>query len=306
MNFFRNLMLYRIPLIATDDLRATIELEEKLSSHVLRDPGAMELASDGFVPPVSGDLCLCADVSDATLLSIGIAERVMPASAVAKAVRDRVERHTEECGEPPTGRHYRDLRDAVKASMLPQAFIRTRTVRGYVDRQTGFVVIDTANRQHAETWISRVRNALGSFPAVPVHSDSTPHLTMRGWLMFDPLPSGLAIGEDADLVSIDDASKRISLRGRPLLTTELQVILEDGATVKSLQVRIDDRCQFVLRDDLSLRRFVFDDVVSEPVSEIDGVNVSEFEHALYTLQVLETRRLLAWLHGVFNFDGEED
>lgn len=305
MNFFRNLMLYRIPLIATDDLRATIELEEKLSAHVLRDPGAMELASNGFVPPISGDLSLCADVSEATLLSIGISERVMPASAVAKAVRDRVERHTEECGEPPTGRQYRDLRDAVVTSMLPQAFIRTRTVRGYVDRQTGFVVIDTANRQHAEAWISRVRQALGSFPAVPVLSGSYTHLVMRGWLMFEPLPPGLSIGEDADIVGIYDASKRISLRGRPLLTTELNAILDDGATVKSLQVRIDDRCTFMLREDLSLRRFAFHDLAVEPVAEIDGVNVTEFEHALYTLQVLETRRLLAWLHGVFNFDGEE-
>ncbi len=304
MNFFRNLMLYRIPLIAADDLRATIELEEKLSAHVLRDPGAMELASNGFVPPISGDLSLCADVSEATLLTIGISERVMPASAVAKAVRDRVERHTEECGEPPTGREYRDLRDAVVTSMLPQAFIRTRTVRGYVDRQTGFVVIDTANRQHAEAWISRVRQALGSFPAVPVHSSEPVADEMRDWLRFGPVPEGLKIGEDADLVGLDDAKQRITLRSKYLLTDELLAILS-GATVKSLQIRVDDRCTFMLRDDLSLRRFVFDDVLAEPVSELDDVNVSEFEHALYTLQVLETRRLLAWLHRVFQFDGEE-
>jgi len=305
MNFFRNLMLYRIPLIATDDLRATIELEEKLSAHVLRDPGAMELASNGFVPPISGDLSLCADVSDATLLTIGISERVMPASAVAKAVRDRVERYTEECGEPPTGREYRDLRDAVVTSMLPQAFIRTRTVRGYVDRQTGFVVIDTANRQHAEAWISRVRLALGSFPAVPVHSDVSPRLLMHEWLRFGPVPDGLKIGHDADLVGLDDAKQRITLRSKYLLTDDVLAVLSQGATVKSLQISVHDRCTFMLRDDLSLRRFVFDDVVSEPVAEIDDVNVIEFEHALYTMQVLETRRLLAWLHGVFQFDGEE-
>lgn len=305
MNFFRNLMLYRIPLIATDDLRATIELEEKLSAHVLRDPGAMELASSGFVPPVSGDLGLCADVSDATLLSIGIAERVMPASAVNKAVRDRVERHTEECGEPPTGRQYRDLRDAVVTSMLPQAFIRTRTVRGYVDRQTGFVVIDTTNRTHAETWISLVRLALGSFPAVPVYSAVAAHSLMCEWLGFGHVPSGVKIGEDADLVGLVDAKQRITLRSKYLLTDEVRAILSQGATVKSLQISIDDRCTFMLREDLSLRRFAFNDLVVEPVAEIDGVSVTEFEHALYTLQVLETRRLLAWLHGVFQFDGEE-
>lgn len=304
MNFFRNLMLYRIPLIATDDLRATIELEEKLSAHVLRDPGELELASSGFVSPITGNVSLCANVADATLLTIGISERVLPASAVNKAVRDRVARHTEEYGEPPTGRQYRDLRDAVVTSMLPQAFIRTRTVRGFVDRQTGFVVIDTANRTHAETWISHVRLALGSFPAVPVHSEASPHPMMRDWLLFGELPTGLQIGEDADLVGLYDAAQRISLRKKYLLTDEVKSILEQGATVKSLLIKVEDRCRFVLRYDLSLRRFGFDDVVVEPINEIDG-DVAEIEQGLYTLQVLETRRLLAWLHGVFNFDGEE-
>lgn len=307
MNFFRNLTLFRFPLVMVDELRASIELEEKLSAEVLGDPGPGQMACAGFVPPFShsGSLQLCESLGsgDATLMTIGLNERLLPVGVVNKAVAERIAEYKEQSGRNPNGKERKRMREEAAAELMPRAFVRTRRVRGYVDLQTGWVVVDTSSRSLAELWVSLVREALGSFPAVPVHSESTRTL-LKAMMYGEVSEPDFALGEDANLADLGDVAGRITLRGQDLSSAEARAHLETGATVTALSLRFDGRCTFLLRDDLSLRSFRFTDTVAD-INWSDYDDERAYEHAMYTLQVLEARRLLSRLSEVFSIPAAE-
>lgn len=307
MNFFRNLTLFRFPLIMADELRASIELEEKLSAEVLSDPGPGQMACAGFVPSFSHScslqLCESLGSGDATLMTIGLNERLLPVGVVNKAFAERIAEYKEQSGRNPNGKERKRMREEVTAELMPRAFVRTRRVRGYVDLQTGWVVIDTNNRSLAELWVGLVRQALGSFPAVPVHSES-PRTLLKAMMYGEVSEPDFTLGEDANLADLGDVAGRITLRGQDLSSAEARAHLETGAIVTALGLNFAGRCTFLLRDDLSLRSFRFTDTVAD-INWSDYDDERAYEHAMYTLQALETRRLLSRLAEVFSIPAAE-
>lgn len=308
MNFFRNLTLFRFPLIMVDELRASIELEEKLSTEVLLDLGPGQMSCAGFVPSFShsGALQLCESLGsdDATLMTIGLHERLLPASVISKGVAERITEYEEQSGRKPNGKERKRMREEVTAELMPRAFVRTRRVRGYVDLQTGWVVVDTSSRSLAELWVSLVREALGSFPAVPVHSASLRSSLETMMLYSDAVEPDFKVGNDADMSDLGDEHGRITLRGQDLSSAEARSHLYTGVVVTALGLNFAERCTFLLRDDLSLRSFRFTDTVAD-INWSDYEDERAYEHALGTLQVLETRRLLNRLSEVFSIPAAE-
>lgn len=307
MNFFRNLTLFRFPPIMADELRASIELEEKLGTEVLLDIGPGQMSCAGFVPSFShsGALQLCEPLGsgDATLMTIGLHERLLPSSVISKAVAERIAEYEEQSGRKPNGKERRRMRDEATAELMPRAFVRTRRVRGYVDLQTGWVVIDTSSRSLAELWVSLVREALGSFPAVPVHSES-PRTLLKAMMYGEVSEPDFELGEDANLADLGDVAGRVTLRGQDLSSAEARAHLETGAIVTALGLNFAGRCTFMLRDDLSLRSFRLTDTVAD-IDWNDYDDERAYEHAVGTLQVLETRRLLNRLAEVFAIPAAE-
>src|SRR5690606_2080690 len=76
--FFRNLTFFRFP--ASLDLA---DLESHLASHVLKPVGPMDMASSGFIPPFGRDAeALSHSIGDATWISVGREDRLLPAAVV--------------------------------------------------------------------------------------------------------------------------------------------------------------------------------------------------------------------------------
>ena len=69
---------------------------------------------------------------------------------------------------------------------------------GYVDTKNQWLVIDTASRKGAENALTQVREALGSFPAVPLAPEEGPRVLMTSWLNLGP-PAGFALGDECEL-----------------------------------------------------------------------------------------------------------
>ena len=93
--------------------------------------------------------------------------------------------------------------------MLPIAFVKPSRLDALIDLQQGFITVDTTSRKAAEGFVSEVRGALGSFPALPLNAEVAPRSVMTGWLAGEPLPEGLVLGEDCNLEDACDGGSAV-------------------------------------------------------------------------------------------------
>ena len=70
--------------------------------------------------------------------------------------------------------------------LLPRAFVRPVRSDALLDTTLGVIAVDTSSRKNAESVVSEIRRALGSFPALPVNAEVAPRAILTGWYRIDP------------------------------------------------------------------------------------------------------------------------
>lgn len=304
--FFRNLTLFRFPTACAPQLQG-LALEEALGQLLLKAPGPLELQSTGFVPPMgSSELELSRTLMDATFITLGEERKLLPGSVLQRELSKRLDHIRDTEGRNPGGRERKRLRDEILTTLLPQAFVQARRLRGYLDLAGGWAVIDTASRSQAEAYVTRISEALGSFPAVPVNAETSPRALMTAWVDGEPLPQGFALGDRAELRDPWDGGARVTLRDQELGAEEVLEHLKGGKQVFALELVFEERLSFVLGDDLVLRKLRFLEAATEALEHGErDTQRAEFD-AVSALQVGELRRLIGRLEAVFGLSKAGD
>jgi recombination associated protein RdgC len=302
--FFRNLTLFRFsPAVAEDLLR----LEEALGEHRLRPCGPLEMGTRGFVPPVGrGDEAAMTHVVKAcTLFTVGSEEKLLPAAVVNDELQRKVQKIAEEEGRKVGGRERKRIKEDLLTELLPRAFVRSSRMSAYVDRKGGWLVLDTSSRKSAENALTQVREALGSFPAVPLAPEEGPRVLMTDWLAHGNLPGGLALGDECELRDPATATGAIArCRRQDLDAEEVKEHLRNGKQVFQLGLVFDDRISFVLGEDLVVRKLKFLDAVLDELGDSQQDAAAEMD-ARFALLTLELERLLGKLEEWFGLPRPE-
>ena len=305
MPFFRNLTLFRFSPAVADDLS---RLDEMLAEHRLRPCGPMEMSTRGFVPPVGRgeEAALTHAVNACTWLTVGGEDKLLPAAVINDELQRKVQKIAEEEGRKVGGRERKRIKEDLLNELLPRAFVRNSRLSAYVDKKHGWLVIDTASRKSAENALSQVREALGSFPAVPLAPEEGPRVLMTDWLAHGNLPAGLALGDEVELRD-PSSSTGAKWKGRSeeLDSEEVKEHLRNGKQVFQLGLVFDDRMSFVLGEDLVVRKLKFLDVVLDEMGDSHQDAAAEAD-ASFALLTLEIERLLAKLEEWFGLPRPAD
>jgi recombination associated protein RdgC len=303
--FFRNLTLFRFSPAVADDLK---RLDEALGEHRLRPCGPLEMFTKGFVPPVGrGDEApLTHAVKHCTWLTVGGEDKLLPAAVVNDELQRKVRKIAEEEGRKVGGRERKRLKEDLLTELLPRAFVRNSRMSAYVDTKQGWLVLDTSSRKSAENALSQIREALGSFPAVPLAPEEGPRVLMTDWLANGTLPAGLALGDEVELRDPATATGAIAkCRRQDLDAEEVKEHLRNGKQVFQLGLVFDDRISFVLGEDLIVRKLKFLDVVTDELGD-SFEDASAEADASFALLTLELERLLAKLEEWFGLPRPSD
>lgn len=291
MPLFRNLTLFRFsPTVAKDLGR----LNEALDDHRLRPCGPLELGTKGFVPPMGFqvDAALTHSVKHFTCVTVGSEDKILPAAVVNDELHRRVQKIAEEEGRKVGGRERKRLKEDLLTELLPRAFVRTSRLCAYVDTKNGWVVLDTSSRKSAENTITQIREALGSFPAVPLAPEEGPRVLMTDWLANGTLPAGLVFGDECELRDPATATgARWKGRSADLESEEVKEHLRNGKQVFHLGLVFDDRLSFVLGEDLVVRKLKFLDTAMDTLGDNFEDAKSEAD-AVLAMLTLELERLL--------------
>jgi recombination associated protein RdgC len=302
--FFRNLTLFRFSSSVAEDLK---RLEEALGEHRLRPCGPLEMGTRGFVPPVGrgDDAAMTHVVNACTLMTVGSEEKLLPAAVVNDELQRKVQKIAEEEGRKVGGRERKRIKEDLLTELLPRAFVRSSRMSTYVDRKNGWLVLDTSSRKSAENALTQIREALGSFPAVPLAPEEGPRVLMTDWLANGNLPGSLALGDECELRDPATATGAIArCRRQDLDAEEVKEHLRNGKQVFQLGLVFDDRISFVLGEDLVVRKLKFLDAVIDELGDSQQDAAAEMD-ARFALLTLELERLLGKLEEWFGLPRPE-
>ncbi len=296
--FFRNLTLFRFSPAVAEDLK---RLDEALLEHRLRPCGPLEMGTKGFVPPVGRgeEAALTHIVNACTMVTVGSEDKLLPGSVVNDELHRRVQKIAEEEGRKVGGRERKRIKEDVLNDLVPRAFIRSSRMQAYVDKKHGWLVLDTSSRKSAENALTQIREALGSFPAVPLAPEEGPRVLMTDWLANGNPPAGLTLGDEVELRDPASATGAIAkCRRQDLDSEEVKEHLRNGKQVFQLGLIFDERMSFVLGEDLIVRKLKFLDVVLDEMGDSHQDAAAEAD-ASFALLTLELERLLGKLEEWF-------
>ena len=249
--FFRNLTLFRFP--SSLDVS---DLEQRLAACALQPVGPLELGSRGFVPPHGRDSAALAHRhGEAIWLTVGSEDKLLPAAVVYDQLQKRLADIEKREGRKPGGRARKRLKEDLVHELLPQAFVRPGRIDAILDLRTGVLAVDTSSRKQAEAVVSEIRNALGSFPALPVNAEVAPRTVYTGWVAGDPMPEGLTLGDECELRDAADRGACWKGSRTELGGEEVAKHLEAGKQVTRVALTLGDHASFVLGEDLVVRKF---------------------------------------------------
>lgn len=309
--FFRNLSLYRFSPTWAKVMREA-DLDHYLARLPLKPLGPLETSSRGFVSPFGqGSQALTHRVGDNVLFALGGEEKILPGAVVHHALNEKVAAIAEREGRRPSGRERRRLRDEVLHELLPRAFTRPRRTNAYLDLARGYLVVDTASRKAADAVAYALREALGSFPALPLSCESSPRALMTAWLIGEhsragmDMPQGLDLGSECELRDPSDTvscwrGARIDLSG-----DDVREHLMAGMQAFRLGLTYDDRLSFVLGQDLVIRKLDFLDIVSQEIEARGDLDERDELDATFDLMSREVGGLLTYLEPVLEFSKVE-
>lgn len=272
--FFRNLTIFTIdpahlarnfdPVERNEGAAFEIEApfsDFALAECALKPVGPLELSSQGFVSPLGADHAdtlthrhKFPTAGAHTWLTVGSESKILPAAAVNAELAKRIADLERNEGRKPGGRARKRLKEDLLREMLPKAFVRPGRTDAWLDHARGLVVVDTATHKRAEAVVSEIRHALGSFPALPLHSDSSVRATLTGWLAGGArrpeLPDGFALGDSAVLQDPSDRA-RVRLTDQELLGPEVVAHLEAGKQCTRLALVYGDLVAFTIDEALT-------------------------------------------------------
>jgi len=285
--FFKNLTLFRF---ATSLDFA--ELDAQLGEHRLRPVGPLEMGTRGFVSPFGREHeALTHSIGDGIWLRLGGEDKILPAAVVNEVVSRKIAEMEEREGRTPGGRARKRLKDETLHELLPRAFARPIRTDAHIDREHGFIAVDTSSRKTAENLLTEMRQAMGSFPALPLNAEVAPRNVLTGWIAGETLPEGLSLGDECELKDALDKGAVVRCQRQELDGEEIAKHLESGKQVTKLALNLDDHLSFVLGEDLVIRKLRFLDGAVDRLENTERDSMAAELDARYALMAAELKRL---------------
>lgn len=292
--FFRNLTFFRFPASLNVD-----DLDAGLVECALKPVGALELSSRGFISPFGrNEEALSHRIGDALWLAAGSEDKILPGSVVNDLLQKKLAEIEEKEGRRLGGRARKRLKEDLVHELLPRAFVKPGRTDALIDLANGFIAVDTSSRKSGEAVVSDVRQALGSFPALPLNAEVAPRSILTGWIAGDPLPAGLSLGDECELRDPVDHGAVIKCQHQELQCDEIAKHLEAGKQVTRLALTLDDHLGFVLGEDLIVRKLKFLDGAVDQLESTERDDLRAELDARFALFSAEVRRLFLTLEPV--------
>ncbi|MCW8828686.1 MAG: recombination-associated protein RdgC [Gammaproteobacteria bacterium] len=294
--WFKNLYLFRLtqPLELDHDA-----LHAALEPHLFQPVGKAVPFSYGWSTPLGRHGSeLCHTVGSCSMLCAKKEERLLPAAVVNEQLAEKVE-EIEQAEARPVGRKERQqLKEELTLTLLPQAFTRSGRTFAYIDRSGDWLVVDAAAANKAEALIALLRESLEeagtALRARLPDTAESPRTVMTRWLNGEGIPAAFELGDEYELQDAEKEGGIVRCRRQEPFSEEVQTHLSAGKQVTKLALVWRERLEFVLGEDLTVKRLRFTDALKQEMDQEHEDPVVQFDSD-FAFMTVELSKFIAEL-----------
>lgn len=262
---FKTLSFFRLEHFQCPDLQA---LEQALAACAFVPCSPSQPESSGWVAPRGKKSAVLAErLGPHLLLQLCTERRPLPASAVAAALEERIERFKQETGrERVSGKLKKQLKEEVIVDLMPRAFSKRSHTLVWLDTEQQMLALNTSTSAVSDKVISLLVEALAAVPGGtgfvvrPVQTTQSPATCMAQWLSSQEAPAGLSIDQDCELKTPDDRKSSVRYSRHTLELDEIGQHITEGKLPTQLALTWRGRVSFVLTDRSQVRKIKLLDV----------------------------------------------
>ncbi|MDB6062887.1 MAG: recombination-associated protein RdgC [Verrucomicrobiaceae bacterium] len=290
--WFKNLLIYRFtaPFQINDE-----EFEQKLTATPFVPCGSQDLAKAGWVAPMPNGELLSHTANACTLLSLRKQQKILPGAAVAEALEEKINAIQTAEARKVYSKERKQLKEEILISLAPRALTRSSRVFAYIDVQNQWLIVNGSSRNSAEELLTQLRNDIGSLPLVPIETKSQPITLLTEWLRSGELPEGFTLGEQCEFRDVQETTNTVKVRGQDLRSEEVLQHIEAGKQVTKLELHWREAIDFIIGDDLIIRRVRFRDELLEQIDNLDDA-AAQFDQE-FGFMTMELAKFIAEVIG---------
>lgn len=269
---FKNLSIYRLP--KQWDITAA-KIEASLAPHAFQPCTSIEQMSSGWVSPRDNGQ-LVSEVSGQIIIMLGMEKKLLPSSVINQVTKIKAAEIEEQQGFKPGRKQLKELKEQVTDDLLPRAFSVWSSVKVWIDRRNGFLVIDTASPAKSDLVLKHLFKSIDSLPLITLVTRQSPVSSMTDWLASDEAPGGFTVDQDTELRSNTEGKATVRFVRHTLDPDDVNRHITAGKQCTRLAMTWAGRISFVLTENLVIKRVAPLDVIKE-TTETMGNDEERYE-----------------------------
>lgn len=290
--WFKNLRVFRL----TQDWTLTHEeLNEKLNAFVFNPCGSLDLFRYGFTPPLGRDSEeLVHSTNGRMMICAKRQEKILPSGVIKEQIEEKTLSIENAEQRKLSRKEKQNLKDEIVFSLLPKAFTRSRLDFAYVDPKAKWIIVNSASAKRAEDLMSKLREALGSLPSIPLTTKHLPTQIMTRWLREAKVGNELELGDECELIANKDG-RIIRCKKQDLTASEIRNHLDLGMQVNKLTLIWKESVNFLIDEQCAIKRLKFEGDITDPSNERQAETKAEQFDLDFSIMSLELDALISLL-----------
>jgi recombination associated protein RdgC len=224
----------------------------------------MQEATFGWIPAFSDSELFCESVSGRLFFTAQIQEKILPASVVNDHLTEKLDEIENAEGRRPGRKEREQLKEDIRAALLPKAFHKTKRVSAWIDPRNNWLIVNASSEKTADDFTAQLREALESLSILPFAKSATGAELLTQWY-FEPeeRPEGCELEAELDLSMAQDSTVKAKYKNLDLEAPEIKQSLESGMRIRQMAMAFEEQCQFVINEKLQIKRIKYQDKLIE-------------------------------------------